>query len=125
MIIKKIKYFSDIDKLTHSDEIYELFDEVAICPDLGNDKIMVTGCLYRLRNTDLIVAEGIYYRFNADEGIYEPDFDVALLYNSPGMPNLDKPLYWEQGTPAMMFHNYALMQSDNNVVSNLYETYVA
>ncbi len=110
MEIINIQHFSDIEKL-YEDNEYEFFGEELACPeDIGEDRIVISGPLFRLCGTDLLMAEGTYYAYDEDTGEHEPDFGVCLLYSSPGMPDLDHPLYWEQGTFECTFHNYAARQ---------------
>ena len=111
MIITDIQHFSDIDRIKEG-ELYKFCDEYEADPDLGDDRIVISSLLYRLHGTSLLIAEGVYYRYDEDTGDFEQDFDVSLLYDSEGEPDLDRPLYWESGTPQSMFHDYAVMQQE-------------
>ena len=75
MIIKNIQYLREMDT-AHEEYDYEEFETN---PGLGKDRIIVTGPLYRLRNTNLFVAEGTYCNFDEETGWLEPDFGVSLL----------------------------------------------
>ncbi len=115
MNIFDICSFSEIDTLEESVDMEEYYvDELVTNPGLDNDRIIIYGPLYRLCGSELIVAEGVYFLFNEDSGELEPDFGVSLLYKSEGAPDLDSPLYWEQGTPACMLHNYIYMNGLEN-----------
>ena len=107
-----IQHFSDIDELVERDEI---FDECEINPDLGEDRIILSSVMYRLRNTNYLIAEGTYCTRDEDTGELLPDFSVSLLYDSSHGLDLDNPLYWEQDPPATMFHNYVVMQTSYSV----------
>lgn len=109
MTIRNVQHFSDIDSFMEGKDMYEIYDEAVIDVDgVGEDRILINGPLFRLRGTDLLIAEGTYCAYDEDTGEIAPDFAVSLLYSS--RYGLNSPLYWEQGTPAMMFHNYAVMQ---------------
>ena len=110
MVIKNIQYFSDIDEMRRSGDFNSHDSEWISNESLGDDKINVSAPLFRLRNTDLMIAEGTYYSFDEDTGGHNPDFCVALLYDSSKGLDISKPVYWEQGTPASMFHSYVLKQ---------------
>ena len=127
MNIINIEHFCDIDELIVNEKLYyELFNEEFVAnPDLGNDRIIISGPMYRLCGTGLIIAEGTYCNYNEDTGELEPDFGVSLLYDSYGEPDLDAPLYYEQGTPACMFHNYAVSRTHDSKQFALLEASVA
>ena len=113
MTIRDIQKFSDIDVIREDEELEAFYDEnIAMPEDIGDDRIIVYGALFRILGTDLIIAEGTYCNYNEDSGELEPDFSLSLLYDTHGEdePDLDSPLYWEQDSPATMFHNYASMQ---------------
>ena len=127
MNIINIQHFSDIDKFFENENnYYELFEEELIAnPGLGDDKIIISGPMYRLRETGLIIAEGVYCDFNEDTGELEPDFGVSVLYDSQGEPDLDNALYWEEGTPSCMFHNYVVSRENEVIQASLLEACVA
>ena len=131
MVIVNILHFSDIDLLAESEELEEAFleEEEVVNDELGEDRIILSGPLYRLRGTDLLVAEGTYCCYNEETGELEPDFGVSVLYGSSSSPDLNSYLYWEQGTPATMFHNYVTMQQNDkenkDKYSEYWKTYVA
>ncbi len=103
MEIVKVNNLQEIDGIEL--DIAEYDEEIAN-PDLGDDRIIVTGPLYRLRDTKLIIATGTYCNYNEDTGELEPDFSISLLYKSASDPDFDRPLHWEQDPPATMIHNY-------------------
>ncbi len=117
MNIRNIEHFSEIDEMY---DIYEddRFDEMMINPDLGDDRIIISGPLYRLCNSNLIIAEGTYYAYDEDTGELEPDFSVSLLYDFSAGEDFDKPLYWQQDSPATMFHYYVRMQESMGNISH-------
>lgn len=109
MVIKTIQSLDEIDneKVTASDEsFYEDYDEIPINPNIGDDRIIIMGPAYRLRNTKLIIALGVYHNYNEDTGEFNPDFDVSLLYKASDEPDWDRPLYYEQDPAATMIYNY-------------------
>lgn len=110
MIIKTIQHFSDIDAIKSSG-IYDFYNEELASPnEIGRDKILISGPLYRVLNTTILIAEGVYHSFDEATGTLTPDYPVSLLYSSVYEPDLNKPLHWEKEPPAIMFHNYAQMQ---------------
>ena len=73
MVIKVITDITEIDEMEFED-----CDMHEANPDLGEDRILIEGPLYRLKDTDMIIAEGTYCNCNED-GELEPDFSVSLL----------------------------------------------
>ena len=119
MVIKNVQYFSEMDELRES--LYaECPDEYARPKDIGNDRITIWGPLFRLRGTTLIIAEGTYYVYDEDSDSLEPSFSVSLLYNAYAEPDLDNPLYWEESSPATMFHHFAIMQEELGIDTKFY-----
>ena len=104
----KIITIMDIDEI--ESVIYEECEMYEITADLEEDRILVKGPLYRLNGTDIIIAEGTYCAAG-DDGELEPDFSISLIYRADGMPDLNKPLYWEQDPPSTTLHNYMAIQN--------------
>ena len=123
MKIINIEHFSDIDRINESDDMLAFCnDYIANIDCCDDDFIAISGPMFRLRSTSLIIATGTYCTYNEDTGEYEPDFNVSLLYYAPDEPDFDMPpLYWDQGSPASMFHDYVVMQGDKKVPSELVE----
>ncbi len=124
MIITNVQHFSDIEKIQEA-EFYEFCDEYEANPDLGEDRIIIYGPLYRLRGTDLIMAEGTYCCYNEDTGELEPDFSVSLIYKSEGEPDLDSCIYWESSSIPTTFHNFVMQTQMEDAAVVLLENAVA
>ncbi len=118
MVIKNIQHFSDIERFKR-DEHVDFTDGWDVTnSDLGDDKIVLSGLMYRLRNTEYLIAEGVYNYYDEESQDYIPDFDVSLLYESTHGLNLNEPLFFEQGTPASMFHSFVVLQVNHNLDSS-------
>lgn len=125
MEVVDIYHFSAIDALKELNLYPDACDDFVVEHELGEDRIVVSGPFYRLCGTNLVVAEGVYYRYDEDSDSLEQDFDVALLYESSGEPDAEKPLFWEQGDIVSMFHSYVVSHEHDLVPVEIFEKCVA
>ncbi len=109
MIIINIENIEEIDRLNEQVDVYDEIIEVTN-EDLGEDRIIITGPLYRLKGTSIIFAEGDYCAYDEETDDVVPDFSVSLLYDEKDGLDLNNPVYWEQDPIGTMFHNYNYIQ---------------
>ncbi len=109
MTIINIENIDEIDGLNEKVDVYDEVIEVTN-DELGEDRIIITGPLFRLKGTTLIFAEGDYCAYDEEQEELVPDFSVSLLYDEKDGLDLNSPVYWEQDPIGTMFHNYTYMQ---------------
>ena len=114
MEIIKIQDLAEMDDIFVTDD----YEEQMINPGLGQDRIIIMGPLLRIRDSKLLIANGIYCCFDEATKELEPDFALSLLYKASGEPDLDHPLYWEQDPPAIMIHNYLNIIAEDAVAED-------
>lgn len=80
----------------------------------GKDAVVAYLPAWRVDDKGVIFVEGVYCSYNDETNEYDPDWEITLIYEDTEDLDLDKFVYFEQGTPTTAIHNYLCLKNQNN-----------
>ena len=114
--VREVKYDKIdevLEKFIESGEFEEdLIDfEIKDGEAFGEDLVILSSPAWRVTDKGLIFVEGTY--FSLQNGQYEPDWSITMVYEDVSDDELDlsKFIYFEQGSPASAVHNCLTMMN--------------
>lgn len=95
----------ELDKYYDSEEFN---DEQYLIQDdsIGEDAILAFGPAWHVIDKGCIAIEGAYCNYNQENGMFEPDWSLTLLYKDDEELDVNRYLYYEQDSPAATICNY-------------------
>ena len=107
--MQELMYWDISASLEKAADNEEMPDEFFIRDSrLGEDAIVTCGNPYRVMDKNLIFLEGTYMNFDEENGLYEPDFSLTLIYKNVPDDRFEPRnyLYFEQDGPELAIYNF-------------------
>ena len=110
MEIKQVLY-NDIDEALETQTETE---ETEIIKVSEEDAVVVYAPIWKVADKGVCFVEGVWCVYNETLDLLEPDWSVTLVYEDDENIDLDKFVYFEQGTPTTAIHNYLTMKNQTS-----------